>query len=148
MREPIVRRVRVAYPLFATALLFLGCRDGPTLPSRTWFATIGGAVIDARGQPVRDASITVQWVELGTEGVGKLGRCSGEPLTPMSGQADATGRYSFTITGSVMPIFSCLFVTATGKVLSTTLSGSAELDSVLVGPSGLDDFQILVRVQP
>jgi hypothetical protein len=103
-------------------------------------------VLDSAGNRIPGANVTMRAVWL-SEGSGTLGRCSGSPLSPWSTQADLNGDYSIAVHGGPFPLDVCLIVDATVLSSGVQLSGSTEVDSVRLGPTGLFDLQVLVKVR-
>lgn len=141
-------RCRVPLTLAAVAVVF-GCETQSLLPPpQTWSAEIVGTVRSTAGKPVRNANVVVRSLFIDDVGDAQLGRCSGSTALPLAAQTDAAGRFATTWHGAVDPAFVCMRVHSTGMVDGKLMSGIAELDSVTLGPTGLDSLHVNVVVQP
>ena len=123
------------------------CNDRPTGPARTWTATLTGVVLDSAGNRIPSASVTMRGVWLIGGSSDTVGRCSGSSLSELTTQADLNGDYSIAVHGGPFPLDVCLVVDATVLWRGVQLTGSTEVDSVRLGPTGLFDLQVLVKVK-
>ena len=126
----------------------LGCSNSIGGPNRAWSAHFTGRVQVVDGTIVPQAKVTVQGINLdGSTGVSR-GKCTGGVVFPVVGQTSSDGRYDVAVLGGGPPIFACMFVDVTAMVGGKPVSGTTEIDSVLIGPTGLAAVPVDVTVRP
>jgi hypothetical protein len=144
-----LRTLRVL-ALAATSLAVSGCTSSePTVPSPEWTARVHGIVMDVDGVRVPDATVRMRMLFVGAgAGSSSLGRCVGTLATPRTTIAAKNGSYSFDVSGTSIPLFSCIVVDADATVRGQHLAGSAGIDSLHIGAGFLDELQLLIRLHP
>lgn len=143
----LVRR-RVPLTLAAIAVI-TACESQSLLPPpATWTAQIAGTVRSPTGEPVGKADVVLSALFIDAVGKAKMGGCSGSTALPLEGKTDSLGRFSLTWHGAVDPAFICMRVQGTGVMNGKSVSGTAEMDSVTLGPTGVDSLHVSVVVEP
>lgn len=137
-----LRMNRLAMIVFA-GINLARCSSGSTgLPSRLWTARLTGRAVNSAGANVSGASVVVTPVFLDGSSRARVGRCTGGGGAELTGLSDGNGRFEFTWNGAVIPAFVCLVFSGTAGAGSTALSGLVELDSITLGPGGLDSVEV------
>lgn len=131
----------------AIASIF-GCNSSIGGPNRAWSAHFTGRVQVVDGALVPQAKVTVQGINLDGSTTVSRGKCTGGVVFPVAGQTGSDGRYDVAVLGGGPPIFACMFVDVTAMVGGKAVSGTTEIDSVLVGPTGLATVPVDVTVRP
>jgi hypothetical protein len=145
MRTNLVSLFVMAFLVCVTA----GCGTTPTVGDRNWNAKVVGVILDADNRPVAGANVRLETIVLEGNPLAMRGQCAGEAGSQtLSGRSGSDGRYSIDIRGADIPLFACLFVEANATISARPVSGVTEVDSVLLGPTGLDSLQVTVHVFP
>lgn len=125
-----------------------GCRGSASGPDRAWSAHFTGRVQVVDGTAVPQSQVTVQGIALDGSTTVSRGKCTGSMVYPVAGQTDNDGRFDLVLQGGGPPILACMFVDATATVGGKSLSGTTEIDSALVGPTGLASVPVDVIIHP
>jgi len=147
-RSPIVLRQCPQIIVIGVICSVFACSGSTSGPNRAWSTHFIGRVQVVDGTMVPQAKVTVQGIDLDGSTAVSRGKCTGGVVYPVGGQTGNDGRYDLALQGGGPPIFACMFVDVTAIVAGKTLSGTTEIDSVLIGPSGLGSVPLDVTIRP
>src|SRR5262249_22514268 len=125
------------FRLVLAGIVAWACGSPTFQQRRDWQARIVGTVRASSGVPAGSASVSITPLFLEGPTQINVGRCAGEGGSPFIIQTGSPGRFGVTYNGAAHPEFLCLFVRATGQVNGQTETGLVELDSIVLGPTGL-----------
>lgn len=129
----------------------LGCQSSSTdVTLRSFAVAVNGVVNSAAGSAVPNANVQVHVLDISGNGTEKRGRCTGASVASLTrtGQAGNDGRFSLTLAGNGLPFLACAFVDATGTVGGASVSGVAEADSIVIGPTGINSLSVVISTRP
>ena len=149
LKESIVLRKCSQIVAIGVICSVVGCSGSTSGPNRAWSTHFTGRVQIVDGTTVPQAKVTVQGIDLDGSTAVSRGKCTGGVVYPVAGQTGSDGRYDLAFQGGGPPIFACMFVDVTAVVAGKTLSGTIEIDSIRVGPTGLATVPVdVVTIRP
>ena len=137
-------RIKLEVLLGAVVVAAVACNNEIAPPtSQLWASRVRGTIRGPSGQVAANANVTVVSLAIDATNAATLGPCSGSSGGTFTTTTDANGRFVVQLLGVGGPSLMCLLVTATGSGSTANLTGSAAVDSVLIGP-GADSVDVSV----